>query len=75
MFPLCSPFTPAPVSWGETNKAKRNCHRDSSDVTGGDKPYSSMCIMRFSLYALHINTQSVHLEGLSFGVLEVEELE
>lgn len=31
--------------------------------------------MRLSLYALHINTQSVHQDGVSFGVLGVEGLE
>lgn len=53
------------VSEDETNKAKRNCHGDSFDNTGGDKPYSSMCIvMRFSLHPLHINTQSVFVRKL-----------
>ena len=47
---------------------------DSSDVTGGDNLYSSMCVMRFSLNALHIHTQSQR-EGVSFGVLRVEGLE
>lgn len=62
------------MSWDETNKAKRNCRGDSSDVTGGDNLYSSTCVMRFSLNALHINTHS-HREGVSFGVLRVEGLE
>ena len=48
------------VSENETNKAKRNCHGDSFDNTGEDKPYSSMCfVMRLHLHRLHINTQSV----------------